>query len=116
MSDRHDIIVKGIRTVFPNSYHDFCAYHIEGNIKSKYKFKDRKKDAFLMGFYIAAKAFVFSEFEKHMDKLRSIHLDAVNYLENEVGFHRWARCHFPVRRYDIITTNIAESFNAWMVK
>ena len=47
-----------------------------------------------------------------MNKLRSIHPDAANYLENDVGFHRWARCHFPVRRYDIMTTNIAESMNA----
>ncbi|XP_024037574.1 uncharacterized protein LOC112097203 [Citrus clementina] len=43
-----------------------------------------------------------------------IHSGAADYLENNVGTCNWARSQFEGRRYSILTTNIAESVNAFM--
>ncbi|KAH0743957.1 hypothetical protein KY290_031950 [Solanum tuberosum] len=32
-------------------------------------------------------------------------------LEHDIGFEKWSRTHFPGNRYDVMTTNIAESLN-----
>ncbi|KAL5557112.1 hypothetical protein UlMin_039348 [Ulmus minor] len=37
------------------------------------------------------------------------------YLENEVGFEKWSRCHYPGLRYNITTTNMVESLNSMLV-
>ncbi|KAL5568982.1 hypothetical protein UlMin_025557 [Ulmus minor] len=38
-----------------------------------------------------------------------------DYLENEVGFQKWSRCHFPGLRYNVTTTNMFESLNNMLV-
>ncbi|XP_055800402.1 uncharacterized protein LOC129869828 [Solanum dulcamara] len=38
-------------------------------------------------------------------------MSVAKYLE-DVGFHKWSRAHFPGNRYDVMTTNIAESINS----
>ncbi|KAJ4727542.1 Transposase, MuDR, MULE transposase domain protein [Melia azedarach] len=52
-----------------------------------------------------------SDTTRFVANLRIMHPIAAKYLEDEVGLHRWARARFPFRRYDIQTTNIAESMN-----
>jgi len=37
------------------------------------------------------------------------------YLENEVGFKKWSRCHYPGLRYNITTMNMVESLNNMLV-
>ena len=37
------------------------------------------------------------------------------YLENEVGFEKWSRCHYPGLRYNITITNMVESLNSMLV-
>ncbi|PHU17707.1 hypothetical protein BC332_13402 [Capsicum chinense] len=37
---------------------------------------------------------------------------ASHVLENVLGFEKWSRAHFPGNRYDVMTTNIAESLNS----
>ncbi|KAH0681178.1 hypothetical protein KY284_022263 [Solanum tuberosum] len=36
-------------------------------------------------------------------------------LEYDIGFEKWSSAHFPVNRYDVMTTNIAESRNAMLI-
>ncbi|KAL5552088.1 hypothetical protein UlMin_002264 [Ulmus minor] len=38
------------------------------------------------------------------------------YLKEIVGFELWARAHFPSKRYNIMTSNIAESLNSMFKK
>ena len=46
-----------------------------------------------------------------MQSIDSMNPQAGAYLR-DVDFHRWSRAYFPGHRYNIMTTNIAESFNA----
>ncbi|KAM3291226.1 hypothetical protein P3S67_019515 [Capsicum chacoense] len=38
--------------------------------------------------------------------------EAAHVLENVLDFEKWSRAHFPGNRYDVMTTNIAESLNS----
>ncbi|XP_015170969.1 uncharacterized protein [Solanum tuberosum] len=40
---------------------------------------------------------------------------AVIVLEYDIGLVKWGRAHFPGNRYDVMTTNIAESLNAMLI-
>ncbi|XP_044470500.1 uncharacterized protein LOC123199527 [Mangifera indica] len=62
-------------------------------------------------YWKAAKAYTEFEFQQVMKSLSRLHPEATAYLY-EVGFDRWARAYFPGHRYNVMTTNIAESFNA----
>ncbi|KAJ4701489.1 MuDR family transposase [Melia azedarach] len=112
ISDRHNSIVKAINTVFPDATHGFCTYHISGNLKAKYKMRQQKIDTFMAAYFKAADAYRQSEFNKYMDSLRAMNPEAAKYLEDDIGLYRWARPLFPSRRYDMQTTNVAESMNS----
>ena len=43
-----------------------------------------------------------------------LHWGAVDYLKNNVGTCNWARSKFEGRKYNILTTNIAESVNSFI--
>ncbi|KAH9715482.1 SWIM-type domain-containing protein [Citrus sinensis] len=68
----------------------------------------------LPAFINAAKAYGHEEFKRQLEGLWMIHSGAADYLENNVGTCNWARSQFEGRRYSILTTNIAESVNAFM--
>ncbi|KAH9745175.1 RNA-binding (RRM/RBD/RNP motifs) family protein [Citrus sinensis] len=61
-----------------------------------------------------AKAYGHKKFKRQLEGLWMIHLGAADYLENNVGTCNWARSQFEGRRYNILTTNIAESVNSFM--
>ncbi|XP_062100890.1 uncharacterized protein LOC133806819 [Humulus lupulus] len=51
------------------------------------------------------------EFLRHFEKIKFKDLAIAQYLENQVGFEKWARSFFPGHRYNLMTTSIAESWN-----
>ncbi|KAK0593323.1 hypothetical protein LWI29_034749 [Acer saccharum] len=106
ISDRHKSIEKAVRTVFSNSLHGNCIFHLSQNIRAK--FKNDKVQKF---FFKAAKAYRVSEFESYMQEVSKVKADAVAYAM-EAYVEKWARAHFPGRRYSIMTTNIAECLNS----
>ena len=58
----------------------------------------------------AAYAFRRTEFHKFFDKIKVIDPPIAQYLEG-IGFERWSSAYFPGNRYNIMTSNYAESFN-----
>ncbi|TXG48698.1 hypothetical protein EZV62_024573 [Acer yangbiense] len=67
ISDRHKSIEKAVRTVFSNSLHGNCIFHLSQNIRAK--FKNDKVQKF---FFKAAKAYRVSEFESYMQEKREV--------------------------------------------
>ena len=114
ISDRHASIERAIRGVFPHAYHGFCIYHLKGNLMTKYKLPSdkSKKGVYLSTYFTAAKAYRVHDFQYQLNKMRQMRPDVTKYLEEDVGTVRWARSSGAFRRYDIMTTNIAESINA----
>ncbi|KAH9671455.1 SWIM-type domain-containing protein [Citrus sinensis] len=114
ISDRCTAIRRAVLKVFHNATHGVCFYHVKGNIKSQFRMSKALWDEFEPAFINAAKAYSHEEFKRQLEGLWMIHSGAADYLENNVGTCNWARSQFEGRRYSILTTNIAESVNAFM--
>ncbi|XP_028755409.1 uncharacterized protein LOC114714806 [Neltuma alba] len=56
------------------------------------------------------------EFDQAMDNIRHFNSQLFEWLVNHGDIHKWVLSKFPFKRWDNITTNLAESFNAWMLK
>ncbi|KAH9676795.1 SWIM-type domain-containing protein [Citrus sinensis] len=112
--DRCTAIRRAVLKVFHNATHGVCFYHVKGNIKSPFRMSKALWDQFEPAFINAAKTYGHEEFKRQLEGLWMIHSGAADYLENNVGTCNWARSQFEGRRYSILTTNIAESVNAFM--
>ncbi|XP_013704206.1 uncharacterized protein LOC106407905 [Brassica napus] len=86
ISDMHNSIGKAIRNVYPLAARGICTYHLYKNILGRYK----GKDAFRL--------------------IEAINPALHGYLQR-ADVRLWTRVHFPGERYNLMTTNIAESMN-----
>ncbi|XP_008231512.1 PREDICTED: uncharacterized protein LOC103330684 [Prunus mume] len=108
ISDRNVSIENVWNKVFPTTQHGICFYHMKGNMKRTCKLK--KHDQILMHFEQAMKSYSIPKFDCHFRKIkRKEHV--AQYLEH-AGLHKWSRAHMDGRRYNVMTTNIAESINS----
>ncbi|PHT97350.1 hypothetical protein BC332_33712 [Capsicum chinense] len=62
-----------------------------------------------------AKAYSPEEFTDHFVEFKNYCPEATFFLEHELGFEKWSRAYFPGNRFDVMTTNIAESVNAILI-
>ncbi|XP_050233168.1 uncharacterized protein LOC126681664 [Mercurialis annua] len=108
ISDRYQSIKNAIESVFAGEVqHDICIYHLLSNMKSKFK---RNQKTIKDLFKAATRAYTKEEFNTHMTELNNINPVVISYLK-EAGFKRWAVSHSVKKRYNIMTSNTAESFN-----
>lgn len=92
--------------MYPKARHGACVVHLQRNIAAAYK-----KKHLLFHVSRAARAFRICEFHTYFNEV--IRLDPVcaRYLES-VGFCHWTRAYFLGERYNVMTSNVAESLNA----
>ncbi|KAL5582167.1 hypothetical protein UlMin_014609 [Ulmus minor] len=110
ISNRAPSIKKAISTVFEKAHHGACAWHVAQNIKNKFKCAD------IMGSYWSAvNAYRCKDFTGYMTEISHRYPRVAEYLENEVGFEKWFRYHYPGLRYNITMTNMVESLNSMLV-
>lgn len=74
------------------------------------------KDAVVTKFMQVAAAYTVQEFNKQYGELKNRYPIAAEYLEDNVDVSKWARCYFTCSRYNILTTNGAESINSVLKK
>ncbi|XP_028754382.1 uncharacterized protein LOC114713878 [Neltuma alba] len=122
--DRHNAIIGAVRVIFGSDRHAFCYCHVKENFSSEWLKINRgrgrtsaksKVDALKLLDDIAY-ARLETEFDKAIGHMRDMSQELFEWLVNHGDIDRWALSQFPFKRWDNITTNIAESFNAWMVK
>ncbi|XP_049378036.1 uncharacterized protein LOC125842764 [Solanum stenotomum] len=70
---------------------------------------------YLYLYYNAAKVYSLKEFGNHFVEFKNKCPAVAVVLEYDIGFEKWSREHFPSNRYDVMTTNIAESLNAMLI-
>ncbi|KAI5351233.1 hypothetical protein L3X38_004124 [Prunus dulcis] len=80
---------------------------MKGNVKRTFKLKKRYK--LLLYFEQIAKSYGIAKFDRHFRKIKG-NDKVAQYLES-AGLHKWSRAHMDGRRYNVMTTNIAESIN-----
>ncbi|XP_016476708.2 uncharacterized protein LOC107798249 [Nicotiana tabacum] len=133
ISDRHISIENGISKFYPQAHHGFCMRHLAENLR-----KNFHCGYLLHHYYSASKAYRIDEFNDHFQQIKDNDVRVAKYLEEDVGFHKWSRAHFPgnklldfpvqtskkvfhtsvkmfqtsLKMYDVLTTNIVESVNS----
>lgn len=105
ISDRAACIKNGFQRVFEFAHHGNCIYHIQKNLKSRFP----KCDLAHL-FTKTAEAYTVSEFENYFAALSSKKEGIDTYLLEE-EFCYWSRAHFDGTRYNIMTSNNAETLN-----
>ncbi|KAL0548902.1 hypothetical protein IC582_013379 [Cucumis melo] len=106
VTDRKTCFAKGISSVFPSAFHGLCVQHLSQNLHDKYK-----NDTVATLFYNASRTYRESTFIEAWRHLLAFPNGSGKYL-NDVGIARWSHVHCPGRRYNMMTTNIAESMNS----
>ncbi|XP_062099995.1 uncharacterized protein LOC133805862 [Humulus lupulus] len=99
VSDRHTTTASALTKFFPEAHHGACIHLVSMNIHAKFKTDHCHEE-----FFLAAKAYRKREFLCHFEKIKFKDLAIAQYLENQVGFEKWARSFFPGHRYNLMTT------------
>ncbi|XP_024010238.1 uncharacterized protein LOC112085269 [Eutrema salsugineum] len=109
VSDRHLSIKKVCQTVFPWAKRGIC-YHLQHNIVTKFKGKQ-------LLYLVKSVAYAYNlyDYNRYMVELRQIKPELADYLE-EADVSLWSRIHYVGDRYNIKTSNVAESINAALKK
>ncbi|KAJ9541649.1 hypothetical protein OSB04_028155 [Centaurea solstitialis] len=107
MSDRAASINAAITAIFPNAHHAFYYRHLVMNVRS---IEPRIKN-FKTPYWKACKAYTTRVFDPMMNILQVVVPEGAQLMQ-EVGVDRWSRAHFPAQRFNIMTSNSAESVNA----
>ncbi|XP_013709047.1 uncharacterized protein LOC106412683 [Brassica napus] len=106
VSDRNASLCKAIENVYPLSQHGICIHHLLNNVVTHYRGKR------LAGLIAkASKAYRVIDFQKRFQAMCNISPTIGKYL-TDADVTKWARCQFPGFKYDIRTTNPAESINS----
>lgn len=105
ISDRHLSIYTAKHRVFPKAHHGACIVHLERNVTSKFKNKG-------LGRMVrnAGCEFKVSAFNKIYKEIKAKNNECGTYLFN-IGMAHWTRCYFQGERYNLMTSNIAETLN-----
>ncbi|XP_038887220.1 uncharacterized protein LOC120077410 [Benincasa hispida] len=105
---RGQSIANVVDIVFLNSYHGLCTFHLKRNME-KY-FKD---EAIRKLFHDACRVYRKLEFKHHWVQIVNYKNGSLaRYLE-DAGIQQWARCYQSENRYDNMTSNSVECFNAF---
>ncbi|KAM3287852.1 hypothetical protein P3S67_021282 [Capsicum chacoense] len=106
VSDRHLSIPKMGSLFFTSAYFGCCIRHLGENIQNNYH---NERDVTL--FYRAAKAYSREEFLDHFNQIANVNPKVAEFLAR-VSLERWSQACCPANRYNIMTSNIAESVNS----
>ena len=111
LSDRQKGLIEGVDHVFPTSPHGYCMRHLAVNFHKKFKHPELTK---LL--WKAAKATTLESYNDYLSKMDPIHIDARPWLLGNANPLHWANIYFLGKRYGHYTSNIVESFNAWILE
>ncbi|KAL0723234.1 hypothetical protein Bca4012_037833 [Brassica carinata] len=90
---------------YPRAHHGICLVHLQRNVQEKYKGKQQKA---MVG--RAGEAFRASEFNEMMELIKLTDWRCWDYLE-KIDKKLWTRSHFEGERFNVMTSNAAESLN-----
>ncbi|KAF9589323.1 hypothetical protein IFM89_022650 [Coptis chinensis] len=116
LSDRHHGLLVNIPIVFPNSYHSFCLWHMENNLRTCLSKSCGMTKALVTLFKKCAYAATHEKFEEHMAKFKEIGGDALSNFLNRAPYEYWANAYFCGAQYGEMCSSLAECFNSWIDK
>lgn len=114
VADKQKGLRESIAEIFKGSFHGYCLrYLTEQLVKDlKGQFSHEVKRLMIEDFYAAAYAPTPEEFERSIESIKSISLEAYNWiLQSE--YQNWANAFFQGARYNHMTSNFGELFYSW---
>ncbi|CAE5960259.1 unnamed protein product [Arabidopsis arenosa] len=105
LSDRQSSINVGIKRIFPLANHGACIIHLCRNIQARYKNKGLTQLVKNAGY-----EFTTSKFKELYGQINALNQDCGHYL-HLIGMAHWSRVYFQGQRYNLMTSNIAETLN-----
>lgn len=100
-------IEKAIKEEFPGASHGLCSFHMRLNLG---RYGSRVVSLYKKAAYTYSRVM----HRQYMHEIQSISPTAWKFLKDK-GPKRWARSYCPVRRYEFMTSNTAESINSRLV-
>ncbi|XP_026459708.1 uncharacterized protein LOC113360414 [Papaver somniferum] len=114
LSDRGEGLLQGIPKVFPDSYHNYCFYHIKCNLPIRSG--DANSKAIIDLFHKAAYSYyTTTKFEESLRGMHAIECGHVANYVRAIPKEKWANAFFPICRYNTHSSTLSESFNNWIV-
>lgn len=96
--------------VYPQAQHCACIVHLKCNIRTYFR---NKHLSYLVG--KAARVYRLPEFYSLFNEIELMNASYAEYLKG-IGFEHRARVHFTGNRYNVMTSNIAESWNSVLLE
>ena len=109
VSDRANQICVAKDKWYPFSHHGCCLVHLQRNVDAKFKKRNQKQ---MVG--KAAEVFKVSHFKRLYAEIKLTDKRCWDYLE-KIDPRHWTRSHFEGERYNLMSSNIAESLNKALV-
>ncbi|KAF3958479.1 hypothetical protein CMV_016631 [Castanea mollissima] len=105
---------ESIADIFTGSYHAYCLrYLTEQFIRDlKGQFSHEVKRLMIEDFYAAAYAPTPESFQRSIESIKSISLEAYNWIVQSEPLN-WANSYFHGARYNHMTSNFGELFYSW---
>ncbi|XP_010275984.1 PREDICTED: uncharacterized protein LOC104610860 [Nelumbo nucifera] len=118
VSDRNTSIRHAVEIVFDSEYHAFCSRHLMENLKGcmrRLRLLKAKKE--VIEDYVNQLIYTRDtvKFDLYLSKIHNQNLDIYGWILDSDPPH-WANSLFKGRRHDKFTSNLAESFNAWVLE
>ncbi|KAI0501638.1 hypothetical protein KFK09_016583 [Dendrobium nobile] len=111
ISDRHAGLVRGCREIFPNVVHRHCLRHLRENFKKAIRQMGLGDVEFLCHkMYAAGNTDDKEFFIRCMEDMKRIKVDIHQWIVDR-DVSRWSLTNDGGFRYEVMTTNAAESFN-----
>ncbi|MCO5554762.1 hypothetical protein L7F22_008296 [Adiantum nelumboides] len=111
ISDKQKGLLPAVELVFLGCEYAYCMRHLDANLKKKCN-----NGEFIRLFWVAAYAITVAGYEETIKGMKAISDLATTYLLNTSPPSHWATAHFKGKRYGHLTSNIAESLNAWLLE
>ncbi|KAG7552214.1 MULE transposase domain [Arabidopsis thaliana x Arabidopsis arenosa] len=105
ISDRNQSIYVAKKKVFPRAYHGACIVHLARNVNAKFYNKGLANLVKNAGY-----AYTVKQFNEIYAQISMKNSECANYLERMKTGH-WTRVYFQGERYNLMTSNIAETLN-----
>jgi MULE transposase domain/SWIM zinc finger len=109
VSDRQKGLLEAVALLFTGSPHGYCLRHLYANMHKKHKNPNLRGPL-----YEAARANTGEQFNDAIQRMQNIDPSAVQWLSATAAKEHWVEFYFLGNRYGHITSNTAESCNAWV--
>ncbi|CAA7019987.1 unnamed protein product [Microthlaspi erraticum] len=103
ISDRAPSIATAKEVHYPLAHHGNCLLHIQRNVNQKFT---KRKQRYIVG--VAGEAYTKAKFKRVYDLLKETDMKCWKYMEL-IDVRLWTRAYFEGDRYNLMSSNIAES-------